>query len=144
MSEEEYIRERLDEQTQWFSRKSAENQKKYKRYRKAQSICILLVPVLSLFPCFSVRIAAALCGLLAAYLQFACQLDQYHELWRCYRLACERLKHEKLLCQTGTGAYADKSMRFQLLVEATESIIAATNTDWNIITESEPQSPAGS
>ena len=66
MSEEEYIRERLDEQTQWFRRKSAENQKKYKRYRKAQSICILLVPVLSLFPCFSVRIAAALCGLLAA------------------------------------------------------------------------------
>ncbi len=29
MSEEEYIRERLDEQTQWFSKKSAEFQKKY-------------------------------------------------------------------------------------------------------------------
>ena len=67
-----------------------------------------------------------------------------YDLWRCYRLACERLKREKLLYQTGTGAYANKDIRFCVLVENVESIVASTNTDWSTITERVPQSPTGS
>lgn len=144
MNEEAYIRERLDGQTQWFGKKSALYQNKYKRCRKLQSICVLLVPVLALFPYFWSRAITAICGAVATYLQFVCQLEQYHDLWRCYRLACERLKREKLLYQTGTGAYANKDIRFCVLVENVESIVASTNTDWSTITERVPQSPTGS
>ena len=50
MSVEDYIKNRLDDQMNWFDKKSAFNQKRYKRLKKVEVGLTISLPVLGFLP----------------------------------------------------------------------------------------------
>ena len=66
MGPEEYIKNRLDNQIEWYSKKSGHCQLWYKRLKKAEIIMAAAIPVILMFSdgAFWTRIAAAILGAL--------------------------------------------------------------------------------
>lgn len=52
MSSEEYIRERLDDQFDYFDKKSSRNQTYYKLLKRIEIILLALIPLVTILPCF--------------------------------------------------------------------------------------------
>ena len=125
MTEEEYVSERLDNQIDWYSRKSSSCQTRYKALRLVEIIAAALIPFLSgmgeKIPGGQWIVGAL--GVMIALAAAAGSLFRYHENWIQYRVTSEQLKHEKFLFATRSGPYADQE-RFQSLVQRVESIIS--------------------
>lgn len=132
MTENEYIAQRLDDQIEWYDRKSVWNQKWYKRLKTAEFVLAASVPVLVAFvashPVIKVVIAAA--GSAVAVISAVHGLYNFHENWIEYRSVCEALKREKHLYLTRSGIYAEAENPFSLLVDRAESIMAQENVSW--------------
>lgn len=122
MTENEYIAQRLDDQIEWYDRKSMWNQKWYKRLKTAEFVLAASVPVLVAFvashPVIKVVIAAA--GSAVAVISAVHGLYNFHENWIEYRSVCEALKREKHLYLTRSGIYAEAENPFSLLVDRAE------------------------
>ena len=144
MPVEDYIKNRLDDQMNWFDKKSAFNQKRYKYFKKAEIGLTISLPVLGFLPLCDYsynKILLVLVGAIAAYLQAWSHIETYYELWTKYRTACELLKREKYLHQTHTGLYEDTESpesSYHLLVNRVESILAAENSQWNSVIHAIP------
>lgn len=131
--EEEYISTCLRGQIRWYSERSAECQKWYKRHKTAECILAVLIAPLSLFindwPI--VRVILPCMGAAIAFLGFNQNLRRFHENWILYRSACEQLKQELRLYSTSSGKYAtSEKTPFNILVECCECIFATENNDW--------------
>lgn len=129
MNAEEYIKNRLCDQINWYSQKSNH----YKRwFYIARTIEIVLASAMTilaitpglknslLIPFFSLGIVI-IASLLALY--------RFQELWISYRTTSESLKHEKYLFKTKTPPY-NKEGSFNLLVKNVEKIISSENSLW--------------
>lgn len=144
MSVEDYIKNRLDDQMNWFDKKSAFNQKRYKRLKKVEVGLTISLPVLGFLPLCDYSYNKGLLilvGAIATFLQAWNHIETYYELWTKYRTACELLKREKYLYQTHTGLYKDAESpesSYHLLVNRVESILAAENSQWNSVIHSIP------
>ena len=131
MNEEEYLKNRLDDQINWYDRKSSQNQKTYKRLQFILIISAASVPFISgyvdnlsylqyLLGGIGVLIAAVT-GLLSLY--------KFQEIWTTYRTTCESLRREKFLYLTKTDPYIEKNA-FNLLVQRVEALLAKENSSW--------------
>jgi hypothetical protein len=131
MNEEEYLKNRLDDQINWYDRKSSQNQKTYKRLQFVLIISAASVPFISgyvdnlsylqyLLGGIGVLIAAVT-GLLSLY--------KFQEIWTTYRTTCESLRREKFLYLTRTDPYIEKNA-FNLLVQRVEALLAKENSSW--------------
>ena len=131
MNEEEYLKNRLDDQINWYDRKSSQNQKTYKRLQFILIISAASVPFISgyvdnlsylqyLLGGIGVLIAAVT-GLLSLY--------KFQEIWTTYRTTCESLRREKFLYLTRTDPYIEKNA-FNLLVQRVEALLAKENSSW--------------
>ena len=131
MNEEEYLKNRLDDQINWYDRKSSQNQKTYKRLQFVLIISAASVPFISgyvdnlsylqyLLGGIGVLIAAVT-GLLSLY--------KFQEIWTTYRTTCESLRREKFLYLTRTDPYIEKNA-FNLLVQRIEALLAKENSSW--------------
>ena len=131
MNEEEYLKNRLDDQINWYDRKSSQNQKTYKRLQFVLIISAASVPFISgyvdnlsylqyLLGGIGVLIAAVT-GLLSLY--------KFQEIWTTYRTTCESLIREKFLYLTRTDPYIEKNA-FNLLVQRVEALLAKENSSW--------------
>ena len=131
MNEEEYLKDRLDDQINWYDRKSSQNQKTYKRLQFVLIISAASVPFISgyvdnlsylqyLLGGIGVLIAAVT-GLLSLY--------KFQEIWTTYRTTCESLRREKFLYLTRTDPYIEKNA-FNLLVQRVEALLAKENSSW--------------
>lgn len=133
MEEEQYLKERLDDQIKWYSQKSQWNQKRYKILRMAEIIISALIPVLipysNAVPYLKTIIA--LSGSAVAIMIGAQGLYNFHENWIEYRMVAETLKHEKFLYVTKAGVYEAVDKPFNLLVARVESIISHENINWS-------------
>ena len=131
MTEEEYISQRLDDQIDWYSRKSSSCQTRYKALRVTEIIAAALIPFLAgmgdKVPCGQWVVGAL--GVTIALAAAAGSLFKYHENWIQYRVTSEQLKHEKFLFATQSGQYGDQE-RFQLLVQRVEALISKEATTW--------------
>lgn len=137
MTEEEYIKERLEDQLVWYSQKSAYNQKWFKRLRLAEITSAALIPFLSGMGDkieYSAWIIGGL-GALIAISAAATTLFKYHENWIEYRTTAEQLKHEKFIYATNASPY-DQEDKFELLVERVESLLSKENSAWAATTRS--------
>jgi Protein of unknown function (DUF4231) len=131
MTEEEYIAQRLDDQIDWYSKKSSTCQKRYKTLRVIEMVAAALVPFLSGMG-EKIPHGQWLVGALGVTIALATaigSLFKYHENWIEYRITSEQLKHEKFLFATRTGPYQDQ-VRFQLLVERVEALISKEAATW--------------
>ena len=133
MDEKQYIKDRLDNQIDWFNKKSSFNQRWYKRLQVIVIVASASIPFLSGFideNGFYLKIAVGALGLLIAAITAILGLYQFQANWLGYRTTCESLIQEKHLFLTGADAYAVEAP-FALLVERVESLIAKDSTNWS-------------
>ncbi|MBC1811431.1 DUF4231 domain-containing protein [Listeria booriae] len=131
MNEETYIKERLEDQIDWYDKKSQSCQKTYKAIKILQMILTGSIPfIVGFIPdlLFMAKIASFF-GIVATLLEGYLAIGKYHENWIEYRGICETLRHEKYMFLTKTGVYKEESP-FINLVERVESIISSENVNW--------------
>jgi hypothetical protein len=133
MNEEDYLKDRLDDQIGWYDRKSTQNQSWFKRLQVISIIAAASIPFLSGYiteTSIALKIATGLLGLLVAAITAVLGLYKFQENWLEYRTTCESLKHEKYLFLTDTDPY-HVEQPFQLLVQRVENLISKENTNWS-------------
>lgn len=132
MDEKEYIIDRLDDQINWYDKKSAQNKKYYTFFRiisVTMSACIPILTGMVLEYNFLLHIIAIIGGLLVIS-ESITSLFKWQENWTRYRSITEQLRHEKIAFQTNTGVYRDVEAPFADLVERCENIISSENANW--------------
>ena len=135
MNQDEYIKERLQNQIDWYDRRSMDNQHTFKRLRKAEIFAAALVPFTSglaaSIPSISLAslIITGLLGVGITIMASILALGHHQENWIEYRTTCESLKKEKFMFQTNVEPYNGDDA-FQLLVQRVETLVSKENTNW--------------
>jgi hypothetical protein len=131
MTPEEYLRARVDDQIDWYSKKSKSNQNWFKGLKLVELASAAVIPFVagmsSIIPC-SAWILGML-GVMVAICAGVTSVYHHQENWINYRATSEALKHEKFLFQTQSGAYADDSS-FESFVQRIEALISRENSTW--------------
>jgi hypothetical protein len=131
MDIEQYLQERLDDQINWYDRKSGWNQRLHKRLRLLEVVAAASIPFLTGFIAdfaFMTHVVAVV-GVAIAVISGAFALFKFQENWIEYRTTAETLKHQKYLFLTQTGPYAGEDA-FHTLVETVEGLISQENSKW--------------
>lgn len=129
----------LQDQIEWYDRKSGQNQKRYKQFKILTILAAALIPACSQLP-YSTFVAAAL-GVLVVIAEGLQQLNQYQANWISYRSTAEALKHEKFLFLAKAGLYATPDDPHALLAERIESLISQEHAKWASTQESQKKRP---
>ena len=134
MTVEEYMEQRVDDQLNWFERKSSWNQKKFKGYRTGVIGFSVLIPFLTGFidkewGHYFQYIVGAL-GVSIAFFEGVMSLNKYQENWAQYRATAESLKREKMLYETQSGKYEKQENPFHMFVLEVETLLKEENSKW--------------
>jgi len=135
ITEEEYLKSRIDDQIDWYNRKSGIN-KRNNLWSKGLVILFSgLISVLSGFPFDDNHTLKSILlgglGALIAILSGLANLLKFSEKWVQYRTTAEALTQEKMLFGTLTGPYDEQPEPFKTLVERTESLISKEYSSWS-------------
>ena len=128
--------DRLDEQADWYSRKSKRAQRIYKSFKVVEIVAAALIPFLAgrKFDYHDGVIGGL--GVLITILEGILQLNQYQQIWTMYRATSEALTHEKYLYLAKAGPYAAAGVNPPvLLAERIETIMSQENTRWVSVQE---------
>lgn len=132
MTSSEYIKDRLEEQIDWYDNKSKSAQVKFKALRTTEIIFAALIPLIAGFnlagSC-STLVVSALGALIAVFAALV-GLGNYQENWVEYRTTCESLRHEKYLFLTKAEPY-DVTGAFGLFVQRVEGLVSKENSVWS-------------
>lgn len=142
MSSEDYIKNRLDDQSNWYDKKSSYNQKWYKRLKKIEVVLTISMPLIALIPLcdyYYNKLLLVSIGAIATILKLFIDIESRYELWMKYRTASELLKREKYLYLTKTSVYSNEQYPFNLLVTRVESILATEHNQWNNVVQNIPR-----
>lgn len=132
MNEQEYLKDRLEDQINWYDRKSIFNKRWHIRLKIIQTLLALTIPLVAAFVTTEntvIKIAAGILGILVAFITSLSSIFKYHENWIEYRTVAESLKHEKFLYLGNANPYKVNNP-FELLVERVETLISKENTRW--------------
>lgn len=131
MKEFDYIKDRLDDQIAWYSKKSQLNQKYYKRLQLLQIVLAVSIPILTLLLDHNdwIKFIIAVNGGLIAFIESANRVYNFKDLWTKYRLTTEALKREKIFYETQSVPYY-KSANIDELIMRCERIMSEENTYW--------------
>ncbi|MCD6099158.1 MAG: DUF4231 domain-containing protein [Candidatus Marinimicrobia bacterium] len=132
MNEEEYIKQRLEDQIKWYDEKSIKNKKYYNLFRTLEIIMAGAIPFVVGFISCNIQLIKFVVGLLGvgvAVISGMQSLFKFHENWIEYRTTCESLKHEKYLYLSRCEPYDDES-RFCRLVDRVENLISKEHSQW--------------
>ncbi|MGD8780534.1 MAG: DUF4231 domain-containing protein [Ignavibacteria bacterium] len=135
MNAEEYLGKRLQDQIDWYSKKSSTNKTFYKTLRTSEIILSATIPFVSgitgVYESFEQTglIILGIIGVIISCIAGILSLGQFQEHWIEYRTTCESLKKEKYLFETGVEPY-DNDSAFDLLVHSVEGIVSRENTYW--------------
>jgi len=132
MNQEEYMKDRVDNQIDWYDKKSAFNQKWFKRLQVIAILSASTIPFLAGYSSGedeTIRVCIGILGLIVAAITAGLSLYKFQEHWLEYRTTCESLRHEKYLYLTQTVPYNVEDS-FSTFVQRIESLISKENTDW--------------
>ncbi len=132
MTIEDYLKDRLDNQIDWYNRKSAINKKRYNTLRFSIiliSVCIPFLTGLITDGTTWLKMAVGFGGVLIALFEGASTLYKFQENWLTYRMTSEQLQREKLFFLTKSGPY-QKNHSLQMLVARAEAIMSSENETW--------------
>lgn len=131
MDESEYLKNRLDDQIDWYDRKSIQNQKTFKRLQVILIVAAASIPFISGYvnELYYLQYLLGGIGVLIAAITGLISLYKFQETWTAYRTTCESLRHEKYLYLTKTNPYNGKNA-FSLLVQRVEMLISKENSSW--------------
>jgi len=136
MGIEEYLKDRVDAQINWYDSKSLDCQKKYKRIQLWEIIFAAIIPLLSGYVTKSSAIPFVIgsLGVVITILESVTKLYKFHENWIQYRSTCELLKFQKHLFVTGSAPYNNMPESMEnLFVRNIEQIISSENNQWKTI-----------
>ncbi|MDD5037566.1 MAG: DUF4231 domain-containing protein [Methylococcaceae bacterium] len=138
MNEKEYIEQRLQDQIDWYERKSQSAHQWYRLLRGLEIIAASTIPFLAGYSEKYVFVtpAVGLLGLLIAVIAGLLSLNQYQERWVEYRSNCEMLKQEKYLFLTRSEPYSG-DQPFALLVQRVENQLNRENSQWVQLSKAE-------
>lgn len=149
LTPEQYLQMRIDDQIQWYDRKSGILKRRYRAMKMAMIILGVLIPVaVALNPVFGewANYTAAAFGAVIAGLESISGMLKDNDNYLAYRNTREALVREKMLFTTGTGPYADESKNaFTDFVTKCETIMASEQGNWlSLFNEKDAKSrPAG-
>ncbi len=132
MDDKSYVDERLQDQIDWYGKKSETNQCWYRALRIAELIFAAAIPLVVsqiTVSTLSLKVFAAALGVLIMILTGLISLFRFQELWIEYRSTCETLKHEKYLYLTRSGPYGTDAV-FHILVDRVESLLSKEHSVW--------------
>ncbi|GAA4271597.1 DUF4231 domain-containing protein [Aquimarina gracilis] len=140
MNEEQYIKDRVEDQIKWYGTKSAAN-KRMHLWTKGLIISFsAFIPLISGFlksgPEYLNYVVGAL-GMVVAILTGISELMKFQEKWAKYRTTAETLKHEKFLYMTKSGHYHAEKAQFNQFVSRIETYISTENSEWSKIISQE-------
>lgn len=131
MDEANYIKERVDDQINWYDRKSAINKRNFKFMRIVELLAAASIPFLSAYVHQSVwmRVAIGALGVVIVVVAGFIALNKWQENWIAYRTTAETLKHQKYLYLTRSSPYSTGNA-FKKFVRRVESEISKENSSW--------------
>ncbi len=127
---QKYLKERYEDQINWYDKKSIWNQKLYRYFQWSVIILAAITPVLVAIDCEATRWPAVIIAALVAIGTSILKTFKYQENWINYRTTCETLRKEIHFYRAGLGDYRDSEDREALFVERVESLISRENTMW--------------
>ena len=133
MEENVYIEERLDDQINWYDRKSKRSQNWYKSLRIVEIFSAATIPFLAGYVSDAepeLKVVIGVLGVVIALVAGIVSLNKFQEVWIEYRTTSETLKHHKYLFLTKSSPY-DGVDPFQILVQTAEALISKENSNWN-------------
>jgi Protein of unknown function (DUF4231) len=136
---EEVTLARLEDQIDWYSRKSSLNQRRFKLMKGVTIASAAAIPVLTTTTIPYGRYIAAGLGVLIAIMEGLQQLNQYSSNWTSYRATSEALKHEKFLYLEKAGPYLAAQNPQAMLAERVESLISQEGSKWLTVQSQKPQ-----
>lgn len=119
--------DRLEDQLNWYDRKSGDNQRRYNWLKVLEIAVAASLPVVA-----AVHSPVWVTGGLAAVivvLEGVQHVYQYQEHWITYRSTAEALKHERYLYLAKAGPYAGENRHSQL-AERIEGLISQEHAKW--------------
>jgi hypothetical protein len=128
MTQENPTIQRLEDQIDWYDRKSNINQKFFHWLKIIEIIIAAFIPFLSGISAPAILTGSA--GVLIVVLEGLQHLFQFQYNWIAYRSTCENLKHEKYLWLAKSGPYADAENPDVLLADRIESLISQEHAKW--------------
>lgn len=132
MEKEIYLKDRLEDQINWYDKKSQANQRWFKSLRITEIVCAALIPFIAGMS-VSIPYGTVIIGSLGVVIAISAglsSLNKYQENWLTYRTTCETLRHEKFLFLTGCKPY-DSDLAFNKFVERIENLISKENSQWS-------------
>jgi len=127
---QKYLKERYEDQINWYDKKSMWNQKLYRHFQWSVIILAAITPVLVAIAPVATRWPAVIVAALVAIGTSILKTFKYQENWINYRTTCETLRKEIHFYRVGLGDYGDSEDREALFVERVESLISRENTIW--------------
>jgi hypothetical protein len=120
--------DRLEDQVAWYDRKSASDQRAFKRLKVLQLVAAAMVPVVASVHA-PVWITGGL-GAMVVVVEGIQQLGQFQQNWMNYRSTCEALKHEKYLYLADAGPYHAAEDPQRVLAERIEGLVSQEHAKW--------------
>jgi len=135
------ITARLEDQIEWYDRKSRSAQHIFKRIKIVEILAAAMIPLLAgqSFP--HDKLVTAGLGVLITILEGILHLNQYQQLWSTYRSTCEALKHEKYAYLGKAGPYTNAADPHMLLAERVESLVSQEHAQWSAIQQPTGKAP---
>jgi low affinity Fe/Cu permease len=136
MNQEQYLADRVEDQINWYDKKSQTNQKYFKNIRLMEIVCAATIPFIAGMG-NSVPYGSIILGVLGVIIAVSAgfsALSKHQENWLMYRTTCETIKHEKYLFLTQSKPYNDDTS-FNQFVERIESLISKENSQWSRVSK---------
>src|ERR1051325_6132043 len=103
----QYMAQRLQDQIDWYDKKSLWNQRWFRRLRIIEIVAAAMIPFLTSFAETTImRNVVGAFGVIITVIAGVLALYQFQERWTEYRTTCESLKKEKYLFGTESEPYA--------------------------------------
>ena len=120
--------QRLENQIDWYNRKSNSHQRWFRLLKIAEIIIAAFIPFLA-GKC-NLSILVGMAGVLIVILEGLQHLFQFQHNWIIYRSTCENLKHEKYLWLAKSGPYQNVENPDAVLADRIESLVSQEHSKW--------------
>jgi Protein of unknown function (DUF4231) len=121
---------RLEDQIDWYDRKSRASQRIFKRVKIVEILGAAAIPFLAGLNYPHDKLVTGGLGVLITVLEGLLHLNQYQQNWTNYRSTCEALKHEKYVYLANAGPYTGSPDPRALLAERVESTVSQEHAQW--------------
>ena len=137
-SEADPIMQRLEDQIDWYDRKSIANQRTYRQMKVVEILAAAIIPFLAALRNPNIGMVTGALGVLVTVLEGMLHLNQYQQNWINYRSTCEALKHEKYTYLGKASPYANVPDAHALLAERVETLVSEEHAKWASLQQQEP------